>query len=291
VARRPQQLGRGRDGGAVDDMTSVDDTEHRLGHVPSRLGTTLELDGDRLIAHLTMSPALCPRGATSLASVLLLIDALTGYSVPVADDVWALTSDISIRLPLEPAPPRIDATVGELHGSRSSATFEAFLTVDGRPFGSAFARFAKVARSPEDVGKAALDPKRAATKAPIEPLGRPLRVEAGFESRDPSRGAVAASLRQGLLNVAGSLQGAIVAGLAEAAAEDLVDHVLGTDVLHVATEMEIRYLAANRVSPIVSEARFVGDPTDGLVRVDLFEDDGRGRLTTSVALRLRPAPT
>jgi acyl-coenzyme A thioesterase PaaI-like protein len=275
---------------AEPEAGKVTDQATRLGHIPSRLGTTLVMRDDRLVAHLTVSPALCPRGALSMSAVVLMVDALTGYSIEVGPDVWALTSDISVRLPNEAPPTRIDAEVAELRGGRSASTGETFLTVDGRPWGSAFARFAKVARSPEDAGKPALDPQRAATKAPIEPLDQPLRGAAGFEARDPAQGVVAARLRRGLLNVAGGLQGAIVAGLAEAAAEDLADHVLGTEVLQVATEMEIRYLAANLRSPIVSRARFVGDPADGLVRVDLFDDDGDGRLTTAVAIRLRPSP-
>ena len=78
----------------------------------------------------------------------------------------------------------------------------------------------------------------------------------------------------------------MVAGLAETAAEDLADHLrlLGTD-RHVVTEIEIRFLAQNRVSPIVSSAWPAGRPEDGLIRVDLVDDGGSGRLTTSV---LRP---
>ena len=59
------------------------------------------------------------------------------------------------------------------------------------------------------------------------------------------------------------MQGAMVAGLAETAAEDLADHLrlLGTDV-HVVTEIEVRYLAQNRVSPIVSQAWVVGRPAE-----------------------------
>ena len=47
----------------------------------------------------------------------------------------------------------------------------------------------------------------------------------------------------------------MVAGLAETAAEDLADHLrlLGTD-RHVVTEIEMRFLAQNRVTPIVSSA-------------------------------------
>jgi hypothetical protein len=54
--------------------------------------------------------------------------------------------------------------------------------------------------------------------------------------------------------------------------------------------MEVRFLAQNRQSPIVSAARFVGNPADGLVRVDLFDDDGNGRLTTAAVVRVAQGP-
>ena len=56
----------------------------------------------------------------------------------------------------------------------------------------------------------------------------------------------------------------MVAGLAETAAEDLADHLrlLGTD-RHVVTEIEMRFLAQNRSSPIVSSAWVVGPPSAG----------------------------
>ena len=83
----------------------------------------------------------------------------------------------------------------------------------------------------------------------------------------------------------------MVAGLAETAAEDLADHLrlLDTD-RHVVTEIEMRFLAQNRVTPIVSSAWVVGPPSGGLIRVDLVDDGGRGRLTTSVLMRVQPAP-
>jgi hypothetical protein len=86
------------------------------------------------------------------------------------------------------------------------------------------------------------------------------------------------------------MQGAVVAGLIETAAEDFADAVLGGTQPHVVIEMEVRYLAQNRVAPIVSSARFVGPPSEGRVRVDLFDDNGAGKLTTAAVVRVAPAP-
>jgi acyl-coenzyme A thioesterase PaaI-like protein len=122
-------------------------------------------------------------------------------------------------------------------------------------------------------------------------LDAPLRVVAGFRTVDASCGVVSAELRSNLLNPAGAMQGGMVAGLAEAAAEDLADHLrLAGTARHVVTELDVRYLAQARVSPIVTRAWAVGSPADGLVRVDLVDDGGTGRITTSVLARVRPAP-
>ena len=125
----------------------------------------------------------------------------------------------------------------------------------------------------------------------VPPLDEPLRAAARHRSLDPATGTVSIELDADLLNPAGALQGAMVAGLAETAAEDLADHLrlLDTD-RHVVTEIEMRFLAQNRVTPIVSSAWVVGPPSGGLIRVDLVDDGGRGRLTTSVLMRVQPAP-
>jgi acyl-coenzyme A thioesterase PaaI-like protein len=164
------------------------------------------------------------------------------------------------------------------------------LMVDGEEWGSSLISFAKVARREGDPVKPPFDAHAAVTRMPTEPLKETLRAAAGFVSRDRSQGVVASELRTELLNPAGAMQGAVVAGLVEAAAEDLADEQLGGDRPYVVTEMEVRFLAQNRLSPIVSAARFVGAPSDGLVRVDLFDNDGKGRLTTAAVVRVAPAP-
>ena len=116
------------------------------------------------------------------------------------------------------------------------------------------------------------------------PLHQPLRVAGGFRAVDPSHGVVTAALQPELLNPAGAMQGAMVAGLAETAAEDFADHhrLLGAD-RHVVTELDVRYLAQNRVTPIASRAWSVGAAADGLVRIDLVDDDGAGRRLPKLA--------
>jgi acyl-coenzyme A thioesterase PaaI-like protein len=269
----------------------VTDFPSAITYVPSRLGTRLVLDGDRLVGRLEPPPAICTRGAVSMAAVVFLVDVVGGLTVDTDPDSWSFTSEVSVRLPLAPTPSAIDCDAIVLRDGRRSATCEIPLSVDGRPWGACIIGFAKVPRREGDLPKPPFDPHIAASREWAPPLDESLRAAADFISRDAGGGVVAASLRPDLLNPAGAMQGAIVAGLIEAAAEDLADHHLGGGGrLHVVTEMEIRYLAQNRVAPIVSRAMFVGPPAEGLVRVDLVDDDGRGRLTAAAMVRVRPAP-
>jgi acyl-coenzyme A thioesterase PaaI-like protein len=258
--------------------------------IPSRLGVSFRLDGEHFVGILHPPPALCERGVVPAAAIVYLTDVVTGVPVDQDPDAWLFTSELSVRAPLARPPASIESWSTTLRAGRRSVTCEAPLLVDGVEWGSCFAGFSRVPRR-EGESKIEIDTAGVVARGTPPPLDMPLRAAAGFETLDSARGVVTADLRFDLLNPAGALQGAMVAGLAEAAAEDLADHhrALGTD-RHVVTEMEIRYLAQNRVSPIVTEARFVGPPSEGLVRVNLIDDGARGRLGSAILARVRPAP-
>lgn len=259
--------------------------------IPSRLGVRLTvLDDGSLTGDLLVNPALCDRGVVPAYALVFLADVVAGVSIDTDPDAWAFTSDVSVRAPLRPAPGIVTCTPIELRGGTRSSTCEAELTVDGLGWGHCFIAFSRVPRRDTDPVKLPFDPAKSADRLAAPPLTEGLRSSAGFRSIDPAAGVVAAELRPDLLNPAGAMQGAMVSGLAEAAAEDLADHLrlLGTD-RHVVTEVEVRFLAQNRESPIVTRSRVLGAAEDGLIRVDLVDDDGRGRITTSVLARVRPA--
>jgi acyl-coenzyme A thioesterase PaaI-like protein len=268
----------------VTDIPSV------ISSVPSKLGTRLTLEDGQLVGHLHSPPEIAARGAVSVAAVAFLIDVVGGLTIDNDPTIWAFTSDLIIRLPLAPAPESVDTRAVILRNGARSAICEMPLTVGGEEWGSSLISFAKVPRREGDPVKLPFDAHAATTRMPTEPLKESLRDAAGFVSRDRSHGVVASELRTELLNPAGAMQGAVVAGLIEAAAEDLADERLGGDRPYVVTEMEVRFLAQNRHAPIVSAARFVGDPADGLMRIDLLDDNGTGKLTTAAVVRVAPGP-
>jgi acyl-coenzyme A thioesterase PaaI-like protein len=262
-------------------------------HLPTRLGVTLHVEDDgRLTGVLSPVPAMCDRGVVPMAALVFLTDAVTGVPVDTDPETWTFTADLTVRVPLTPIPGEIRCTSAVLRSGARSSISEAPLLADGELWGHCFAGFSRVPRREGDPVKMPFDPATLGSRMASRPLDEPLRAAARFRSLDPAHGTVSAALDADLLNPAGTLQGAMVAGLAETAAEDLADHLrlLGTD-RHVVTEIEMRFLAQNRVSPIVSAAWVVGPPSAGVIRVDLVDDGGRGRLTTSVLLRVQPAPT
>jgi len=271
----------------------VTDLPIDLDSVPAHLGVRVSVGDDGwLSGTLETTPAICDRGTVPAYAVLYLVDVVAGVSLDDDPDSWSFTSDASVRAPLVAPPPTITCTAKGLRRGARSSTCEVPLLVDGGLWGHSFIGFSKVPRRPGDPPKPAFERDRIAERMNATSLlDAPLRVVAGFRTVDASCGVVSAELRSNLLNPAGAMQGGMVAGLAEAAAEDLADHLrLAGTARHVVTELDVRYLAQARVSPIVTRAWAVGSPADGLVRVDLVDDGGTGRITTSVLARVRPAP-
>lgn len=228
-----------------------------------------------------------------MSALVFLADVVAGLAVDTDPDAWTFTSDVSVRIPAALAPPAVEARSITRRAGRRSITCEVLLTADGVSWGSCFIGFARVPRRDGDLPKPDFTVAMAVEHwQAIPPLEQPLREAVGVEVRDAATGEVAVELRPEVLNPAGALQGAMVSYVAEVAAEELMEHhqPASSGLPWVVTEIEVRFLAQNRVSPIVSRARFVGPPDEGLVRIDLLDDDGAGRLTTAVVARLRPGP-
>lgn len=258
--------------------------------VPARLGARFRLDGEVLGGELLHVPAMAIRGSMPIAALVFLVDAVAGVSIDTDPDAWAFTSDLSVRLAAPAPSTTIDATTTILRNGARSAVAKVDLTADGTSIGTSVSTFSRVPRRAEDPPKPEFDVAATISRLRVDPLDLPMRVACGFvEGVTP--GVVSARLREDLLNPAGAMQGAVVAALAEAAALDLADatRAKGTD-RHVVVDIDVRYLAQNRIEPIVATASFAGPPSSGLIAIDLFDDDGRGRHTTVVIARVMPAP-
>ncbi|HXX89805.1 MAG TPA: hypothetical protein VEI83_06260 [Acidimicrobiales bacterium] len=254
----------------------------------SRLGVTARIEDEQLVLALEPRAEVLHHGMVRASVLSFLVDAVAGVVVDEDPDQWALTSDMSVRMRPRRAPRHIEATGRVLRRGRRSATSVVELTADGgEPLATGAIGFTKIARRETDPPKPRLTPRTfAALFGRLGDLPRPLREEAGIEVVDPAEGVVEVTVTPQLRNPAGTLQGAMVALVAEAAAEDLVSTRFESPM--VVTDLDLRYLAQAREGVVRTRCRLLGSDPDSPVEVELV-DTGMGRVTTLVYARTAAA--
>lgn len=252
--------------------------------VPGRLGVVARFEDDELRLDLLPTPETLHNGVVRASVLSFVIDAVAGIILDQDPDAWAFTSDMSVRMRPVPAPDRIEAVNTILRQGRRSATCRVTLTAtDGTPVATGAIGFVNVPRRENDPPKWVLRPDQAPELFDgLGSLSRPLRDEAGIEVVDPVDGIVQIDVTPALRNLAGTLQGAMVALVAEAAAEDLVTTRYGSPV--IVTDLDIRYLGQAKVGPVRTKARLLGDGPGSSVEVELV-DLSTGSITTLVYAR------
>jgi acyl-coenzyme A thioesterase PaaI-like protein len=255
--------------------------------VPSRLGVTARFEEGELLLDLTPRPETLHHGVVRASVLSFVIDAAAGIPVDDDPDVWTLTTDMSVRMRPLPAPARMTATNRILRRGRRSVTCLVELTTDqGSPIATGAIGFASVPRRESDPPKPNIAPEQLVRLfSGLPTLARPLREEAGIEVIDAAEGIVQVDVTPELRNPAGTLQGAMVALLAEAAAEDLVATRCESPV--VVTDLDLRYLAQAQVGPVRTRCRLLGDDPGAGVEVQLV-DTTNDRITTLVYARAVP---
>lgn len=257
--------------------------------VPARLGVVAEFRDDEFRLRLAPRPELLHHGALRASVVAFMIDVVAGVVLDEDPDAWMLTSDMSVRMQPVVAPASLSTRLTILRRGRRSATATVDLVTDtGATVATGAIGFARVQRRQADPVK----PPSSATGMTAmfdgsRTLTRPLREEAGIVVLNAGTGALEMPVTPGLRNPAGTLQGAMVALLAEAAAEDMVSTRF--DRTAVVTELDLRYLAQTGAGPVQSRCRLLGEGPDAPIEVELF-DVSRDRLTTLVYARTAVIP-
>jgi acyl-coenzyme A thioesterase PaaI-like protein len=267
------------------------DLPPNLTAVPSRLGSSALVDDRGLVLEIDdIQPEVLHHGVLRLSVLTFLVDVSAGVTLDTEPGSWTFTTDLSLRMVAGPAPGKVTATTDILRHGRRSAHGAAEVVDDRKRLVAAGAiGFAHVPRKPGDPPKLQVSPQMIAGRfSGGGRLSRPLRDEAGIVPIDAARGVVEIAVRPEVCNPAGTLQGAMVALVAEAATEDLIGSLTATPV--VVTELDIRYLGQAKVGPVRTRARLIGDRPDGPVEVRLT-DAATGRLTTLVYARAVPAPS
>jgi acyl-coenzyme A thioesterase PaaI-like protein len=245
------------------------------------------LEGDELVLELVPRPETLHHGVVRASVLSFVVDAAAGIPFDDDPDVWMLTTDMSVRTRPVPAPGRVDARTRLARRGGRSVTSTVELTDEhGAPVGTGVAGFARVRRRPDEPPKRMLTAEGAVTMfRDVGPLTRPVREEAGIRAIDPAAGVVEVLVTPELQNPAGTLQGAMVALVAESAAEDLVAARFDRPV--VVTDLDLRYLARVSEGPVRTRARLLGDGPDAPIEVELV-DTSEDRLTTHVYARAVP---
>ena len=218
-----------------------------------------------------------------------MIDVVAGIVLDDDPDAWMLTSDMSVRMRPLPAPASLYTRSTILRRGRRSATATVDLvTGGGEPLATGAIGFARVPRRETDPPKPEGSLERITSMFDgSSVLTRPLREEAGIVVLDPKSGAVEMQVTPELRNPAGTLQGAMVALLAEAAAEEMASARF--DIAAVVTDLDLRYLAQTGAGPVRSKCSLLGSGPDAPIEVELF-DRSTDRLTTLVYARTATIP-
>lgn len=254
--------------------------------LPSRLGVTARYEADELILELRPQEETQHHGVVRASVLAFVIDVVAGIPLDQDAGVWTLTSDMSVRMRLVPAPERIDGTNTILRQGRRSATCLAELrTIEGEPIATGAIGFTKIPRKPTDPPKpnVQLGQIPSIFRHPAT-LARPLRDEAGIQVIDAAEGIVQVDVTPDLRNPAGTLQGAMVALVAEAAAEDLMATRFESPV--VVTDLDLRYLRKTQAGPVRTRTRVLDTGPDAPVQVELI-DMSTDEITTLVYARAR----
>jgi acyl-coenzyme A thioesterase PaaI-like protein len=267
----------------------VTDISGSAASLPSRLGVTARYEEGQLVLELRPQVETQHHGVVRVSVISFVIDVVAGVPLDQDATVWTLTSDMSVRMRPIAAPDRIDARNTILRQGRRSATCRVELRSDqGSPVATGAIGFTKVPRKATDPPKPNV-PLGQIPKIFRDPvlLDRPLREAAGIEVIDGPEGVVEVEVTPELRNPAGTLQGAMVALLAEAAAEDLVATRFGSPV--VVTDLDLRYLRTTQVGPVRTRSELLGAGPDAPVQVDLV-DTSTDEITTVVYARTVAAP-
>ncbi len=254
--------------------------------IPGRLGTVGTVVDGVVHGRLEVVPTITVHGAVSATSIAYLVDIVAGMALDDDPDLWIFTSEMSVRLATTVTPTVVTGGPEIMRNGRRSGTVAVPITAeDGTQFALGIASFAKVARREGDPIKPMPNLARLDESwGRVQPLDVPVREAAGLRVLDPVRGVVELDVTPDVVNPAGVLHGAMVAFVAECAAQELAESTTGRP--QCVSELDIRYLKQARVGPVRSAARYLGD--GGVIVIDLFDMSSDSELLTTITARTRP---
>ena len=264
------------------------DLPANLASVPGRLGATGVVDERGLVIEVEPQDELLHHGVLRASVITFAVDVVAGVTLDTDPEAWTFTTDLTLRMRPIPAPTRIIAAGTILRQGRRSAHCRVDVVDEqGAQVAQSAIGFAHVPRRSTDPPKPIVSPTDVAARfSSRDRITRPLRDEAEIIQVDPATGVVEMAVRPEVCNPAGTIQGAMVALVAEAATEDLLSSA-GRPV--VVTDLDVRYLGQATVGPVRSRCRVLGDDLSSYPPVEVeLVDLATGRVTTLAHTRAVP---
>jgi acyl-coenzyme A thioesterase PaaI-like protein len=112
----------------------------------------------------------------------------------------------------------------------------------------------------------------------LPPLDQPVEELAGIIISDAATGTVTMMPKEAVRRPGGFVQGAIMTLIGEVSAQTLAE--THHDTPCVVTALDVRYLIGGRSGPLVTQAKWIGNPGSGMIKVDLL-DEGHDVLSCS----------
>jgi uncharacterized protein (TIGR00369 family) len=265
-------------------MTAVYPPDHHLLR-DLRFSFEHDADGRRSRAWMPVVRELCTDLGHARAGVLAtLVDVIGGgLAASAAAPGWIATADLTLHLVGAARPGSVvEARAEVLRAGRTTVVLEVALVDEHeRNVGIATMSFAVLPRreaNPE-VDRVRDSPSTMATAR--SRLDRPLLEELGVQVRDPARGVIEVPVTDWSRNSMGSMQGGVVATVAEVAAETALR--AATNEQLVVTDLQVTYLGFGRVGPVRTTAEALGTGDGhGSARVELVDAGAESRQMTVV---------
>lgn len=250
--------------------------------LPNRLNVSTHY-GPELTMRLHPVPQTCRLGSLRTSVASFVIDALAGIAVDGDEDTWTFTSQMSVRMVNAPAPAYVEGRATVLRQGARSATCEVTLVDDGgRLHGYGVLSFVRVARRQGDPVKHVFDSSGQSPRGFMGPvIENPLPDEMGIDIIDGAAGTVEVAVDDKLRNPSGAMQGAMVACVAEVAAEEMISARCGHPAF--VSDLDVRYLSQVRVGPVRTTSSWLGDESGSWVRVELHDVSSGLLLTHALA--------
>jgi acyl-coenzyme A thioesterase PaaI-like protein len=239
--------------------------------------------GPELTMRLHPVPQTCRLGSLRTSVASFVIDALAGIAVDGDEATWTFTSQMSVRMIHAPAPTYVEGRATVLRQGARSATCEVTLVDEGdHHHGYGVLSFVRVARRQGDPVKHVFNSAAESRNGLMGPvIENPLLDEMEIDILDGPAGRVEVVIKDKLRNPSGAMQGALVACVAEVAAEEMISARHGHPAL--VTDLDVRYLSQIRVGPVRTTSTWLGDEAGSWVRVELHDVTSGVLLTHALA--------